>query len=159
MEQDEKSRELEKYRDLVLAVLDYDCHKLQQAAAEGYPNFRTDHAERLKVETRKAFEKQQLSKLKQWFRDLTEGAIETRDFAITAYLKEATGYEIDIFAKYFARIDAILTRRKITTDNQFYDASMLVDHLCQSDPVDEEKIDRLNRLIGAYEDRNSDGPR
>ena len=155
MSSDTPSRELEKYRSLILATLDYEIMKLEQAASGEHLRSMLSHFDKLKEATLVAFEKRQINKLTQWFRDITEGHLETRNFAFTRYLKEVTGYDIDIFANYFARIDTMLARGRISSDNQFYDASMLVDHLSQSDPVDTRLIERLNSLISDYEQRCS----
>jgi hypothetical protein len=89
------------------------------------------------------------------FRDLTEMQIETRDFKFNKYLKDRTSFDIDIFEAYFKRIEKVVEKGKITTDNQFYDINMMIDHLCQCTPVDNQKIDYLNQLIADYEARRS----
>ncbi len=77
--------------------------------------------------------------------------IETRDLKFNKYLQNKTGYDIDIFKSFYQRIDQVIEKGKITTDNQFYVVKIMVDQLCQNEPVDEEKIDILNRLLSGYE--------
>jgi hypothetical protein len=79
--------------------------------------------------------------------------IETRDLKFNKYLQNKTGYEIDIFKSFYQRVDQVIEKGKITTDNQFYDVKIMVDQLCQTESVDEEKIDILNRLLSGYEQR------
>ena len=55
----------------------------------------------------------------------------------------------------FSEVDKIIEKGKITTDNQFYDINIMVDQLCQTEPVDNEKIEILNRLLSEYEQRKS----
>jgi hypothetical protein len=54
--------------------------------------------------------------------------------------------DIDIFQSYFQRIDKVIEKGKITSDNQFYDINIMIDQLCQIEPVDEEKIEILKQV-------------
>ena len=68
-------------------------------------------------------------------------------------MKDKTNYNVDIFHSYLQRIDKIIEKGKITSDNQFYDINIMVDQLCQTEPVDKEKIEILNKLLGDYEQK------
>ena len=151
---DEKQQELVKYRDLVFATLDYYIeNKEMQIKTADFDS--TEHYKGLKTQTAEHYQKGRLTKLKQWFRDLTEMQVETSDLKFNKYLQDKTKYEIDIFKSYFQRIDNVIEKGKITTDNQFYDIKMMVDQLCQNEPVDNNKIEILNRLLSEYEQRKS----
>lgn len=150
----DKQAELEKYRDLILATLDYylDNKEMQIKTAE----FDTlENYKSLKIQTEEHFQKGRLTRLKQWFRDLTEMQIETGDLKFNKYLLDKTKYDIDIYKTYFQRVDKVIRKGKITTDNQFNDLNLMVDQLCQSEPVDNDKIEKLNRLLREYEERKS----
>lgn len=149
-----KQAELKKYRDLVLATIDYylDNKEIQIKTA----NFDSvEHYERLKTQTEENFQKGRLTRLKQWFRDLTEMQVETRDLKFNKYLKDKTKYDTDIFKSYFLRVDKVIEKGQITIDHQFYDIKIMVDQLCQTDPIDNKKIEILNRLLSDYEQRKS----
>lgn len=157
LNKDEKQAELSKYRDLVLATLDYylDNKGLQIKTAD----FDTqEHYKGLKIQTEEHYQKGRLTRLKQWFRDLTEMQVETGDLKFNKYLQDKTKYDIDIFKSYFQRIDKVIEKGKITTDNQFYDINMMVDQLCQTEPVDNKKIGILNKLLSEYEQRKRRKP-
>ena len=77
------------------------------------------------------------------------------DLNFHKYLRDKTKYDIDIFKSYFQRVDEVIEKSKITSDNQFYEVSMMVDQLCQSEPVDNKKIEILNKLLRDYEQRKS----
>ena len=144
---DEKQLELQKYRALVLATLDYYLdHKEYQFQTPDFDSI--EHYKGLKTQTEDHFQKGRLTRLKQWFRDLIE-MVETGDLKFNKYLKDKTKYEIDIFRSYFHRVDKVIAKGKITTDNQFYDINMMVDQLCQTEPVDNKKIEILNKLLSA----------
>lgn len=148
----EKEAELKKYRDLVSATLDYYIEK------KAYP-FSTansiEHFQKLKQLTEEHFQKERLTLLKQWFRDMTEMQIEVRDLNFNEYLRNRTKHDVDIFKSYFKRLEEIVKKGKITTDNQFYDLNILVDQLSQTEPVDSERIEILNTLLRKYEQRNA----
>lgn len=151
---EEKNVELTKYRDLVMATLDYYLEKPKMMIkTSDYDS--SVHFKNLKLQTEEHFAKGRLSKLKQWFRDLTEMQIETVDLEFNKYLKDKTKYDIDIFKSYYQRIDKVIEKGKITTDNQFYDINIMVDQLCQTEPVENEKMEMLNKLLGEYEQRKS----
>lgn len=144
----DKAKELEMYRDLVLATLDYD---LEYGIAKIMSPRFDEHYETLRQQTEEHYQKGRLSRLKQWFRDLTEMHREEGDLNFNAYLEKKTGYKINIFQAYYERIEKIVTKGKISTDNQYREINSMVDHLCQSTPVDTEKIEILNRLLADYE--------
>lgn len=154
LNKDEKQAELKKYRDLVLSTLDYyiDNKEMQIKTDDFDP---IEHFKGLKVQTEENYLKGRLTRLKQWFRDLTEMQIEISDLKFNKYLQDKTKYDIDIFKSYFQRVDKIIEKGKITSDNQFYDINIMLDQLCHTEPLDIEKIEILNKLIGDYEQRIS----
>ncbi len=154
LNKDEKQIELLKYRDLVLATLDYYLdNKETQIKTADFDSI--EHYKGLKTQTEDHFQKGRLTRLKQWFRDLTEMQVETGYLKFYKYLQDKTKYEIDIFKSYFQRVDKVIEKGKITTDNQFYDTNVMVDQLCQNELVDNRKIEILNNLLANYEQRKS----
>ena len=150
LNRDEKKEELVKYRDLVLATLDYYIENKEiQIKTADFDS--TEHYKGLKTQTAEHYQKGRLTRLKQWFRDLTKMQVETVDLKFNKYLQDKTKYNIDIFKSYFQRVDKIIEKGKITTDNQFYDINIMLDQLCQTEPVDNDKIEILNRLLSEYE--------
>lgn len=149
-----KDNELIKYRDLVTATLDYliDNNEFRIKTDD----FDSDsHYKKLKAQTTEHFQKGRLSRLKQWFRDLTETQRETGDLKFNSYLRARTGQDINIFQDYYDRADKIIAKGKITTDNQFYDVNSLVDQLSHALPIDNERLTMLNRLLADYEQRRT----
>lgn len=150
---EDKNVELIKYRDLVIATLDYLIDTEDKIKTEDYDSH--IHYESLKRQTIEHFQKGRLSRLKQWFRDLTEMQRETGDFKFNDYLKNKTGQAINIFQDYHDRVDKIITKGKITTDNQFYDINSMIDYLSQALCPDTDKIEKLNNLLTDYEQRRA----
>ena len=151
---DEKQSELEKYRALGLATIDYYLdNKEFHFKTEDFDS--VEHYKGLKALTEENFQKGRLTRLKQWFRDLTEMQVEAGDLKFNKYLQDRTKYDIDIFKSYFQRVEKVIERGKITTDDQFYNINAMVDQLCQTEPIDKEKIELLNSLLSEYEERKS----
>lgn len=151
---DKKQLELQKYRDLVLATIDYYLEN-QELHFKTVDFDSIEHYEGLKTKTEEDFKKGRLSRLKQWFRDLSEMQVETGDLRFNKYLQDKTKHDIDIFNSYFQRVDKIIEKGKITSDNQFQEISLKVNQLCQADPLDNDRIEKLNRLLGDYEKEKS----
>jgi len=150
----DKPKELTMYRDLILATLDYHIEN-KIMGINGYDQIFTSHFNLLRTQALDHFEKGRLSILKQWFRDLTEIVIESRDLSFDSYIKDKTGLDIDIFQKYQERINRVIDKGRITTANQFYDIRIMVDHLSQRDPVDYKQIAILNNLLTKYEQKKT----
>jgi len=151
---EENQKELVKYRDLNLAALEYKT-SLFFPADRDIPEELVAYHKSLPAKVHELFEKGQLTKLKQWFRDFTEGIIEARDLKFDQYLKEKTGYDVSVFKSYEDKITRIIAKGKITTDNQFYDVGILVNELCQTQRQDTEKIELLNSMLREYEQRKA----
>jgi len=154
LSKDEKEAELKKYRDLIIATLDYYIeNNLFSFKATGF-----DHNQRLmqlKQQTEEHFKKGRLTMLKHWFRDVTEPIIEGRDMNFNKYLNKKTNYGMDVFKSFFNRVDKVIEKGKITSDSQFYDLGIVLNDLCQSEPVDSVKIAVINKLLTAYEKSKS----
>jgi hypothetical protein len=148
-----KDEELKKYRALVLAAVDHQIELLQSQPIQVFDP--APGLQKAKIQVEEHFSKGRLSILKSWYRDMTESIREGRQFKFNSFVKERTGYSIDIFKEHFDRAEKVIAKGKITTDNQFYDINSMIDYLCQVEPVDKQKIDVLNSLLLAYEQRKS----
>lgn len=150
----EKAAELTKYRVLVLATIDYYLENgLMKIKTDNFDS--DEHFKTLKLQTEEHFKAGRLTILKQWFRDMTEAQVECVALKFNKYLQDKTNYDVDVFKSYYQRIDKIIEKGKITSDNQFYDINIMVDQLCQTIPVDNDRIIVLNKLLGDYEQRKS----
>ena len=146
-----KDEELKKYRALVLAAVDYQIELLQSQPIHGFdiaPEFEKD-----KLQAEEHFSKARPPILKNCYRDIAEGIREQRQFKFNLFVKERTGYTIDIFKEHFERAEKVIAKGKITSDNQYYDINSMIDYLIQLEPVDKEKINTLNNLLLAYEQK------
>jgi hypothetical protein len=150
---EEKQSELKQHRDILLATLDYF---IERSKGINYGEFDPiAHYQQLKVQTEENYQKGRLTRLKQWLRDMTEEPGETGDLSFGRYIKEKTGYDIYIFGTFQKRIDKIIDRKRIKTENEYRDILAMVDNLCQQTPVDQDKIDLLNNLLIDFDDKIS----
>jgi hypothetical protein len=149
----EKQKELKRHRDILIATLDYSIDRFRTANLKFEEYDPIAHFEQLKHQTEEHYSKGRLTRLKQWLRDMTEEPRETGDLSFGRYIKEKTGYDIDIFSNFQKRIDKIIERKKIKTENEYREVLAMVDNLCQQSPVDEHKIDILNNLLIDFDDK------
>jgi len=147
MTTEEKHLELKRYREILLATLDYS---IERSKALDYGETLIVHYEQLKEKTDESFTKGRLTWLKSCLRDMTEAERETEDFGFVRYIKDKTGYNFDIFDKFHKRIDKILERKCIKTENQYREVLSMIDYLCQLTAVDQQKIDLLSSLLVGF---------
>lgn len=144
-----KTIELGKYKLLILATLDYYIENPSFHVTT--PEFDSKkYYENLKIELEVNYTKGRLTKLKQWFLDLTEIFIEARDFRFNDYLKTKTDSDINILSSHYLRVNKIIESAKIKTDHQYHDIMNMVDYLCQSSQIDNEKLAVMNKLLTDY---------
>lgn len=153
----DKQTELKKTRDILMATLDYTIELFDKSEQklEGFNPI--DNLKDLKNQTEEHYQKGRLTKLKHWLRDMTEMPREVGDLTFTIFIKERTGYDFDIFTAFNKRIEKIIEKGKIVTENQFRDVNSMVDFLCQTKPVDNKKIKLLNKLLIDFDKRVSKG--
>lgn len=152
-ETNKKAEELKKYRALVLAAIDYQISLYQNSPLQDFDPVLG--LESLKKQAEEDAIKGRITILKRWYRDLTECIREGRELKFNSFVKERTGYTIDIFKEHFYKVEKLIATGKITTDNQFYDVNSMVDYLCQVEPVNTDKIAVLNKLLSAYEKKKT----
>jgi hypothetical protein len=148
---EEKQSELKRYKDILLATLDYHIERSKGINYGEYDP--AAHFKQLKQQTEENYLKGRLTKLKQSLRYMTEEQREIGDLSFGNYIKEKTGYEIDIFDSFRKRIDKIIERKRIKTENEYRDVMAMVDNLCHQSPVDKDKIDLLNNLLVDFDDK------
>lgn len=157
MTPEEKQNELIKFRALNLATLDYNQQLYKHSQVQGL-NFET-YFNNLKVQVQEHYVKGKLGILRKWLNSFTEGFQEAgleHNLKYSKYIKERTGYDIDILKSFHNRIDKILAKGRVTTDDQYRDVVVIVNELCQADIMDNEKIDKLNLLLSKYKARKNE---
>lgn len=148
---EEKQKELIKLRELNLATLDYNLQLCEQSSVQGFDL--VQHFKNLKSQVQQYYEKGNINLLRRWFNYFTEGIKEAGfecNKEYSRYIKARTGYDVDILQCFYNRVNKIVVKGKITTQNQYRDIDIMVNELCQATPIDKEKIDKLNNLLLDY---------
>jgi ribosomal protein S18 len=148
------SDELQRYRDMVIATLNYGIIQYKANGELNKENFDFELYYRdLIHQTEQTFKKGQLAKLKRWFDELTEMYVETGDVLFNQYLRETTNFDIDIFEDFKKDIEKAIEKKRISSDQQFFRVSVMVNELCQQKPMDHKRIESLNELLRDYENK------
>lgn len=155
MKTQEQQTALKRIRDILIATLDYYIDSYNKSGRKFEDFNPVDHFEDLKKQTEELYQKGKTTTLKNWLRDITEMPRETGDVNYVTYIKRTTGYDYNIFTAFNKRIDNIIAKGKISTENQFRQANSMVNFLCQTEPIDDKKIEVLNNLVLDFEHRLS----
>jgi hypothetical protein len=152
---EEKQLELKRHRDILIATVDYYIERYNYTKSEYGDLNLIPLYEKIKCETEEHFQKGRLTRLKQYLRDMTEEPREAKDFKYGKYIKETTGYDIDIFDTFKKRIEKIVERKSIKNEDEYRDVLSTIDYLCQSNIVDQNKIDILSNILIDFDDKIS----
>jgi hypothetical protein len=154
MKRDNKKSALELHRQILLATIDYLNE--QEDGRIIYDQFDpvAEYYQQQKLQFEKYFKQGRLDRLQQRLRSLTEGRLRRIDVNFASYIKEKTGYDIDLFENLYKRIDTILSQQEIRDQNELSDVSTML-QLYQKTPVDKDKVNLLNNLLTTYAEQNS----
>jgi hypothetical protein len=145
------TEELNKYRAIILATLDYQIGKIREAGDELLMKS-IKHLENIKQLAEVHYQKGHLDTLKKGLRDLTEWPLEEGDRRYVDYIRVHTGYEFDIFADFENRIQKIIDAGKIESTGEFYYAALKLKQIKHIKPGN-EMASRLEKLITEFEER------
>ena len=138
--------ELLKMFDLITAVFDL---QIEACKKENLGQEIIEHTQELKAQAEVLYLQKNQKKLKQWFYDTVEEAvIEAPEVGLI--LERKTGYKIEILEKFHKRIEKLLEKGRITTLKQYAEVNLLINNLCQTNPIDTPMIEKLNKLLSTY---------
>ncbi|WAC40667.1 hypothetical protein [Pedobacter sp. SL55] len=146
---EQKQKNLEKYNAIILATLAYLEKRSGQSIIYGDINPITEYYQEQKIKTEKDFKERRLDRLKNRFKSLTKSLQNSIDLNFSTYIKEKTGYDIDIFEDLRKRIDIIFMQNQILNQQNLNDVSIAF-KLYQQRPNKENDIERLNVLLARY---------
>lgn len=142
-----KFNELAKYRDLLIATINFSIDSFSTTSSK--KNSFTKHFETIREQTIDMYEKGDLEGLQALFTDQTEMYKEDLDREFNTYLIEVTGYDMDLFDGFFKRIDTVLERGKIKDSEERDDLKRYLELLEDADEQDEEEIVKVNEMLDA----------
>jgi hypothetical protein len=149
-----KKSAVEQHRDILLATIDY----LQERTPGRikFDGLDPDELfyEHMRQDTDMYYKKGRTDGLKRRFRSLVEILRLTGDAHFGEYIKEKTGYGVDIFEDLHERTDKILSQKIIKTEDEYRDAIAMT-NLYQQTTGEQKKIDRLNELCNKFIEKES----
>jgi hypothetical protein len=136
---EEKQTELEKHRAIVSATLDYLLDHFTGTIVYDDFDLIKDYYEQQKIQTGKYFRQRRLDRLGAQLRRLTEGFKHEVNQKFEQYIRERTGYEIDVLAEERNQVEEVLAKQTIDTEKEAIAVSLCL---------------RTNRLV-SQEEENS----
>lgn len=153
MTSEEKQSELQKHRAILLATMDYLLERLGGSFVYDQYDPATEYYQQQKIQTEKYYKQRRLDRLQQRLASLTKGLQNRADLNFADYIKEKTGYDIDIFDGLRKRIDAIIAQKEIRNQKEINDISTML-HYYHQTSADGEKVDRLKALLTNHSKRS-----
>lgn len=148
----EKQTELEKNRILLLATLDYHLEHYIGSMVFDQWDPATDFYLQEKKETEKDYQEFRLEMLQQRLGKFVRRLRDRTDLNFEGYIKEHTGYEIDIFKELRRDVATIVSKRKIEDDGELRSVDLMI-QVFQSKSVGKEQIDLLIDLTDEFAKR------
>ena len=149
MVNEQKQKSIEKYHAIVLATLAYLEQRFGQSMIYDDISLIAEYYQEQKIQTEKNFKQRRLDRLQQRFKSLTKSLQNAVDLSFSSYIKEKTGYDIDIFEDLLRRIDIILKQKEIRNQQNLNDISIAL-QLYQQSSKKEHDIEKLNLLLRRY---------
>jgi hypothetical protein len=146
---DQKQTELKKYRAILSATIDYLISKHAGSFVVDNEDFIGDSYQQQKLQTEKYFNQRRLDRLKQQFLRLTKGLQNQPDLTFGNYIKEKTGYDMDIFEDVRKRVDAIVEQNKINNEKELGDVDTML-HFYEQGQGDDQMKYKLKALFIDY---------
>lgn len=151
LKKEEKKAELKRVRDILLATIDYNLTTKSKIITSDFNS--DEYYSNLKNRIEDKFQKGSLATLNQWLRDFTEEPRETHDLEYCRFIKQVTGYSFNIFEVFSKRIEKIIEKKKVSTENQYRDVMELINYLSVFEPEKQAKLDLLQKLTSDFEAR------
>ena len=149
MTPEQKQSELTRLRAVTLSSLDYLLERLGGSFVYDKLDPVTDYYLQQKRQTEKYYKQRRLDRLQQRLVSLTKELQNRADLSFAGYIKEQTGYDIDIFEDLRKRIDAVIAQKKVRSQKDLNDVGTML-HYCQQTSADKELIDKLQALLADY---------
>jgi hypothetical protein len=151
---EEKLAELKRHRDIILATIDYIVVRIAVGMTHEHVDIIEGHFQQQKHQTEKYYQTRRLDRLQQRLYRLTEYPRRRGDLGFASYIKEKTGYHIDIFENVQSQVYTIIEQNLIRNKKELDDVSIMLD-VYKQHPIDQNKLDILKRLVIEFSKRTS----
>jgi len=149
MTPEQKQSELERHRAVLLATLDYlEQHLGGSFVCDQYDPV-TEYYRQQKIQTEKYFKQRRLDRLQLQLASLSKGLQNRADLTFAPYIKEKTGYDIDIFEDLRKSVAAIIEQNEIRSQKKLNDIGTML-HYFHDTSVNGEEVEKLKALLTNY---------
>jgi len=142
---DGTQRELLRHRDIILAAIDYSLEKSNSTIKIDGRDPSEPRYLRLKQSAEIKFQKGKLGALQKMLDKLLEDPLDRADLSFNRFIKNKTGYDINIFENIKERTETIIKRNRIKNEKELHDIVRMLNILGQ-EAKDKSKIDILRNL-------------
>lgn len=149
----EKQSELEKYKAIIIACLRYLEQTIGKSFMVDGESIPTTYYQQQQIQAEKYFQQRRLDRLKQQFTRLNSSLLHVADNDFAVYIKNATGYEVDIFEQLKNKAKALLERNEILDKKGFDTIGELLHHFEKTDP-NPHIVEKLHELMHKYYENN-----
>lgn len=143
---------LQRYREILLATFEYLLKKTAARVKFDGLDPDADFFQFMREQTEKHYEQGRLKHLEKRFHEMSAMPRLTGDMEFGKFIKEKTGYDLDIFENLQSRINDIIAQETIRNDDEYLDVIAMI-NLGQQAPDNEEKIERLINLRNDYQEK------
>jgi hypothetical protein len=140
----EKQLELDRYRAIIIATIEYQLKKVIGSIVFDNYDPNVDVYQHLQLQTEKYYELRKLDRLQKYFHNLTRGLQANLNFS--SYIKDKTGYDIHLFEELKTRTDIVIAQKEIRNEKEYSDVSTMHHFYNQTSP-NKEKAEILINLI------------
>lgn len=155
MTPEQKQSELQRYKAILLATLNYLEERFGGSIVFDQYDPTIEYYRQQKIQTEKYFKQRRLDTLQQQLTNLTKGLQSRADLNFASYIKEKTGYEIDIFKNLQKCIGAIVAQNEIRSQKELVDVSTML-HLYHVKAADDKEVEQLKSLLANYSKRTNE---
>ena len=150
MTPEEIQAELDKYRDILFATIDFRIEKEAGLLKPGQVDYSRNFHRLWREQVEQQYQTNGLAKLKKSLENLTVIYKITGDIDFVKYIKEKTGYNYDLFGNIYERIDTILARKKIANRKERKDVATMIE-LYRRTSIGQENAHVLHNMCIDYD--------
>lgn len=149
MTSEEKNAALEKEHSIVQATLDYLMGLHGRTIVYDGDDLIGHYYRQEKQKAEKYYQERKRSRLQVQLKKLTKSLESTMDFNYAVFMKEKTGYAIDVFEELTKDIQQLISQDEIVSREQWNKAGTMLE-FCKRTHADNTTIEKINQLLQAY---------
>lgn len=158
MTPEEKQSELQRHRAILLATLNYLEERFGGSLVYDQYDPVTEYYQQQKIQIEKYFKERRLDRLQQRLSSYIKDLQNRADLNFASYIKEKTGYDIDIFEDLRKRVDAIVAQSEIRSQSELNDVGTML-HFYQESSNNGKEVEKLKSLLTDYSQKANETSR